>query len=316
MPGLAQRIPASFFAIVMGLGGLGQAWSAAGRTYPLLAPFGELLVVFAAMLWVLLAAGYIVKWASAPAVARAEWMHPVQCAFVASIPASLLLLLPALAPRLGMTGFPLFLLLACGQVVVTAAIFARWISGRPEPATVTPAWHLAAVAGHFFVAGAAAALGHKLTGWSFFGAGMAMWIIIDSVVLHRLATHEPLAPLSRPLIANEITPPAVALIVYIGLGDGEADAIALGLFGWALFLAVALVIIWRWLCEAPFGPGYWAYTLPAAALSVAAWQIAHATATEPARYFALALFVAANALIGFIAVRTVAALAQGRFVPR
>jgi len=109
---------------------------------------------------------------------------------------------------------------------------------------------------------------------------------------------------------------AVALIVYIGLGDGEADAIALGLFGWALFLAVALVIIWRWLCEAPFGPGYWAYTLPAAVLSVAAWQIAHATATEPARYFALALFVAANALIGFIAVRTVAALAQGRFVPR
>jgi len=108
----------------------------------------------------------------------------------------------------------------------------------------------------------------------------------------------------------------VAWLAMPDRGGGEADAIALGLFGWALFLAVALVIIWRWLCEAPFGPGYWAYTLPAAVLSVAAWQIAHATATEPARYFALALFVAANALIGFIAVRTVAALAQGRFVPR
>lgn len=316
MPLLAQRIPASFFAIVMGLGGLGQAWRAAGHSYPLLAPFGDLLVILAAMLWVLLASSYMVKWASAPAVALAEWRHPVQCAFVATIPASLLMLMPALAPRLGATGHLLIVLLACIQVVVTATIFARWITGRPEPATVTPAWHLAVVAGNLFIAGAAAAVGYKLTGWCFFGAGMALWIIIDSVVLHRLATHEPLAPPLRPLVATEIVPPAVAAIVYIGLGDGEADAIVLGLFGWGLYLAVALVIAWRWLCEAPFGEGYWAFTLPVAAVSIAAWQIAHATATQAALYFALALFVAANALIGFIAWRTVLALAQGRFVPR
>jgi tellurite resistance protein len=300
----------------MGLGGLGHAWRAAGRTYPVLAPFGELLVLFAAALWVLLASSYIAKWASAPEVARSEWRHPVQCAFVAIIPASLLLLLPALAPRLGLAGEILFLLAACVQVVVTAAIFARWLSGWPEPATVTPAWHLAAVAGHLFAAGAAAAYGYRLTGWCFFGAGMVTWIIVDSIVLHRLATHEPLLPALRPLIAVEIAPPAVALIMYMALGEGEADAIALGLYGWGLYLAVALAIVARWLCEAPFGPAYWAFTLPVAALSVAGWRIAHATAAQPALTLALALFVAANALIGFIAWRTVAALIRGSFIPR
>jgi len=75
---------------------------------------------------------------------------------------------------------------------------------------------------------------------------MVTWIFIDSIVLRRLETHEPLAPARRPLIAIEIAPPAVALMMY----------------------------------------------------------------------FALALFLAANALIGFIALRTVTALAQGSFLPR
>jgi hypothetical protein len=44
------RLPASLnafrqvFSIVVGLGGLGYAWRAAGRTYPVLAPLGEALV--------------------------------------------------------------------------------------------------------------------------------------------------------------------------------------------------------------------------------------------------------------------------------
>jgi len=65
LAGLAQRIPASFFAIVMGLGGLGTAWRAAARTYPVLAPAGEVLIIAAAAVWILLAAAYATKWASA-----------------------------------------------------------------------------------------------------------------------------------------------------------------------------------------------------------------------------------------------------------
>jgi tellurite resistance protein len=302
--------------MVMGIGGLGQAWRAAGHSYPVLAPVGETIVWLAASLWVLLAAGYLAKWASAPALARAEWEDPVQGAFVAIIPASLLLLMPALAPRMGMGAEALFLMMACAQVAVTAAICARWITAAPDGSVGVPAWQLAVVAGHLFTAGAAAALGYKLTGWCFFGAGVFAWIVIDAFALPRLATLGPLAPGMRPLIAVELVPPTAALIAYNALGEGEADAFALGLFGWALFVAVVLVITWRWLCKAPFGPSYWAFTLPAATLSAAAWRIAHATAAEPALQFALAMFVAANALIGVIAARSIRMLGRGTFLPR
>jgi tellurite resistance protein len=316
LAGLAQRIPASFFTMVMGLGGLGTAWRAAARTYPALAPVGDVLIIAAAAIWMLLAAAYAAKWASTAAAARAEWAHPVAGAFVALVPASLLLLLPALASWLGSAVTQvLFVLLAVAQFALAAAIVARWIGVQNEPAAVTPVWHLGVVAGHLFTAGAAAALGYKLTGWCFFGAGVIMWAIIDSIVLHRLATHEPLEPQLRPLIAIELAPPSVALIMYLALGEGEADAFALGLFGYALFIACVLTLLARRLCETPFGPSYWAFTLPAAALSTAAWSIAHASATNAATYFALALFVAANAVIGLIAARTITALSRGGFLP-
>lgn len=44
----------------MGLGGLGYAWRAAGRGFPVLVPFGEARVLLAAMPWVLLGWGLFV----------------------------------------------------------------------------------------------------------------------------------------------------------------------------------------------------------------------------------------------------------------
>ena len=312
---LARRMPVSFFPIVMGLGGLGLAWRAATRTHAGLAPIGDALVLAAALLWILLTASYIAKWVIAPGVARSEAAHPLSGAFVPLVPASLLLLLPALVPWLGAAGGALFIALVAAQIATTAVFLARCLGGRLEPAAITPAWHLAVVAGLLFSSGAAAALGFNLTAWCFFGAGALAWLAIDSLVLHRLATQGPLAPPMRPLLAIELAAPAVVLITYTALADGEADALALGLFGWTLFVAVMLSALARWLCEAPFGAEYWAFTFPAAALSIAAWRVAQATAADPALRFALVLFVVANAVIGFVAVRTLLALGRGRFLP-
>jgi len=282
---IVRRIPASFFPIVMGLGGLGQAWRAAARTHAGLAPVGDALVLAAVALWILLCASYAAKWIGAPELARSEAAHPVSGAFVPLAPASLLLLLPALVPWLGGAGDALFIVLAAVQIAATASFVARSLGGKLEASAITPAWHLAVVAGLLFSGGAAAALGYLL------------------------------APPMRPLLAIELAAPAVVLITYATLAGGEADALALGLFGWTLFVAVMLSVLVRWLCEAPFGAGYWAFTFPAAALSIAAWRIAQATASDPALRFALVLFVVANAVIGFVAARTLLALVRGRFLP-
>jgi tellurite resistance protein len=299
----------------MGIAGLGMAWIAAARPLGISARAGELMVGAAMLLWLALAACYASKWRQAPARARAEWQDPIQGSFVALVPASLLLMLPALAPGASIGAKILFPFLAAAQIAVSSALIARWISLKQDPDLVTPAWHLAVVIGLLFAAGAANSLGYKLTGWCFFGAGVVWWLLIESIVLPRLIQREPLPPALRAHIAIELAPPAMVVATYLALVDGEVDAIALGIFGYALFIALILAMLWRFLLKAPFEAGCWAYTFPFTALSVAAWRIALSNASDGAFIFAVALFVIANAIVLWIAVRSALALRRGAFIP-
>jgi tellurite resistance protein len=311
-----ERIPASFFSVVMGIAGLGLAWRAAGVQLRFAMPVGNAIVAAASLLWLALALCYAAKWLREPERARAEWKHAIQGAFVGLLPATLLLLLPAGASYLGVVAKVLFFVAAAAQSAIGAAIVARWFSETQDPDLATPAWHLAVVAGHLFAANAAASLGYKLTGWGFFGAGLISWLLIESVVFARLMRHEPLPPPLRPLIAIELAPPAVIAIAYLALVDGEVDAIALALLGYSLFVGAILLFLARYLTRAPFSSVYWAFTFPFAALSVASWRVAVSNATEAAFALALALFVIANIIVLWVAVRTVLALRGGTFMPR
>ncbi|MBI4292666.1 MAG: dicarboxylate transporter/tellurite-resistance protein TehA [Betaproteobacteria bacterium] len=310
-----ERIPASFFSMVMGIAGLGLAWRAAAVPLRVPIPVGNAIVAAASLLWLALALCYAAKWLREPARARAEWKHAIQGAFVGLLPATLLLLLPAGASYLGVTAKALFFIAAAAQSALGAAMVARWFSETQDPDLATPAWHLAVVAGHLFAANAAASLGYKLTGWGFFGAGVISWLLIESIVFARLMQREPLPPPLRPLIAIELAPPAVIVIAYLALVDGEVDAVALALLGYSLFVGAILLFLARYLTRAPFGPGYWAFTFPFAALSVAAWRVAVSNASEGAFALALVLFAVANVIVLWVAARTVLALRSGTFMP-
>ena len=299
----------------MGIAGLGLAWMAAARPLGITASGGEAIVWAASMLWLALTTCQTLKWLQARAIARAEWEHPILGSFVALVPASLLLMLPALAPGAGIAAKLLFVFLAAAQAAISAAIVARWIAISQEPGPSTPAWHLAVVAGQLFSASAANALGYKLTGWCFFGSGVVWWLLIESIVLPRLIQREPLPPLMRPQIAIELAPPAVVVVTYLALVDGEVDAIALGIFGYALFIALTLALLARFMLKAPFGPAYWAFTFPFTALSAAAWRVALSNATDGAFAVAAVLFVVANAIVLWVAVLSVLALRRGTFIP-
>ena len=299
----------------MGIAGLGLAWRAAGIPLRIGIRVGEVIVAMAALLWIALALCYAVKWLRAPERARAEWQHAIQGAFAALVPAALLLVLPASVPYLGVAAKVLFFAAAAAQAAVGAAFVARWLSETQDPDLATPAWHLAIVAGHLLAANAAASMGYKLTGWGFFGAGVLSWLLIEAIVLPRLIQREPLPPQLRTLIAIELAPPAVTAVAYLALVDGESDAIALALLGYALFVCLVLFFLARYLTRAPFGPAYWAFTFPAAALSVVGWQVAMSNASDGAFALAVALFVLANAVVLWIAARTVLALRGGTFLP-
>lgn len=61
MPSPKRVVPASLFGIVLGIAGLGGAWRLAAKQWILPAAIGETLFALAAIIWVLLLAGFVWK---------------------------------------------------------------------------------------------------------------------------------------------------------------------------------------------------------------------------------------------------------------
>lgn len=55
-------IPASFFGMVLGLAGLGNAWRAAHSVWGFDRTVGEIILLAASIVWALLAALFALKW--------------------------------------------------------------------------------------------------------------------------------------------------------------------------------------------------------------------------------------------------------------
>jgi tellurite resistance protein len=67
-----------------------------------------------------------------------------------------------------------------------------------------------------------------------------------------------------------------------------------------------------WIRQEPFTPSYWAFTFGATALATAPLRLIDRGETGPVAQLAPVLFVAANLLVGLIAIGTLWLLVRGR----
>ncbi|MCX7891651.1 MAG: hypothetical protein N2544_04680 [Burkholderiales bacterium] len=314
-PGLAARAPAGLYSIVMGLAGLGGAWLQAARFFGWPAGTGLVLVALAALAWVVVSGLLVAKIVAAPERFAAELAHPSHGAPYALAPATLCLLVPLLEAWAPALGRPVFFVGAFGAVAFGAWMVGRWIVAARELGGFTPTLHFPLVAGGLLGALAAGLLGMQALGVILFGAGLFAWVVGSSLSLHRLVAGEALPPPMRPLVAVELAPPAIAAVAWIVLAGDAPDPLAAALFGYGLFLVLVLASLARWFAAAPFGPAWWAFTFPAAAIANAALRFAVAGPDAGFAVLAIVLFAAANLVVAYVAARTVAALARGAFLP-
>ena len=154
----------------------------------------------------------------------------------------------------------------------------------------------------------------KELGLLFFGAGLLSWLTLESVVVHRLIL-KTLPVGLRASLGLHLAPPAVACVAYLAVTDGPPDRLAQILFGYALFQALVTLRLVPWLRRQPFSPAAWAYTFGVSALPLAALRLTERGLAGPSAALAVPLFVAANLVIGWIAVRTLALLLGSRRAP-
>lgn len=319
MSSASQRIPhipASFFGMVLGLGGLAVDWRVAHSVWGLPAGIGEALYAFAGIVWALVLLLYFTKWCVAAEEARAEAEHAVQCCFIGLGGVSTLVLAQGAIPYSHLIATILF---AIGALFTLA--FALWRTGKlwrggRDPGATTPVLYLPMVAGGFVAGNTAAQLGWADWGQLAFGMAFFSWLAIESVLLHRLYTAPTMPPAVRPTLGIQLAPPAVGASAYLAVGPGVVDVFANALLGYALLQALLLLRLARWIGEQRFSPAYWAFTFGATSLAGATLRLSHQSHGGALSVLAPIVFAGANILLLYVAFGTVKLLVQGRlFAP-
>jgi tellurite resistance protein len=308
-------VPASFFGIVLGVIALGSGWRVAADLWHLPRGIGEAILVAGVAIWGVLAAMYAAKWIRHRDAALAEAAHPIQCCFIGLVPVSTLLVSTAILPYSRAAAIVLFAVGAAGSVAFAVWRHGGLWKGGRDPSTTTPVLYLPAVAGTFLVATAAGALGWSAWGQPFLGAGLFAWLALESVILHRLLVADPLAVALRPTLGIQLAPPAVGLVAYLGVTEGDPGLMAQMLLGYALLQALIVLRLLPWIRQQPFAPSYWALTFGIGSLSLAAEHMAARGVTGPVAILAPLLFVAANLVIGSIAIGSIVQLARWKPFP-
>ncbi|MDP5238540.1 dicarboxylate transporter/tellurite-resistance protein TehA [Uliginosibacterium sp. 31-16] len=298
-----RSLPASFFGIVLGLAGLGQAWRVAHALWGLPILIGEALLGIAALVWAALLALYLVQALRQPERVRQEFSHPVQGGTPALLGVATLLIALAVLPWSHTVAI---CLTAAGiawhlgfSLWHTGAL---WQGGRDALDTV-PTLYLPTVAGNFTSAAALGGLGLAEWGWLFLGAGMFSWLALESLIIGRLWHASAVPVRQRPLLGIQFAPPVVCAMAWLMLAPGSTEHWILMLWGYGLFQLLLGLRLGRWLGEEPFAPSYWAYTFGIAATTVCCLKLAVA-GVAPARQLAIPIFVGANAFIAYLALRS------------
>lgn len=308
-------LPASFFGMVLGLAGLGQAWRMASKLWGLPEPIGEAVLLVATLVWLALLLSYLAQALRRPAVVANEFRHPVQGGTPALLAVSTLLIVLAVLPYSRAAAWVLAALGIGWHLAFSLwHTGAMWQGGR-DALDTAPTLYLPTVAGNFTSAAALGALGHADWGWLFLGAGMFSWIALESLIIQRLWQPKAMPAPQRPLLGIQFAPPVVCAMAWLILAPGSSDHWLLMLWGYGLFQLLLGIRLGAWLGEQPFAPSYWAYTFGIAAATVSGLKLA-LTGVPAAQALSIPIFIGANLFITHLALRTAYLFFTRRLLPK
>jgi tellurite resistance protein len=309
-------VPAAFFGMVLGLGGLAITWRAASLLWASVPrSVGEAIGLAAVLVWAVVMFLYALKWIVSRAQALTEAEHPVQCCFIGLAGVSTMLVAVIVLPYSATAAWIFY-----PSGAAFTLLFALWRTGKlwhgaRDATTTTAVLYLPTVAGSFMTAIGASALGHSDWGQLAFGAGFFSWLAIESVLLNRLLTAPEMAIPVRPSMGIQLAPPAVGCAAYLSVTTGVPDFLAHAMMGYAILQALLLLRLLPWIMRQPLAASYWGATFGATALATAALRMAARGDTGAVQMLAPILFVLANIVVGLIAIGTVYLLVRRKLVP-
>jgi tellurite resistance protein len=307
--------PPGLFASVMGIAGLGLAWRKAHEVIGVQQFIGEIILLVAAAVFVVVATLYGIKAIRGSAQFKSDMVHPVRANFVPAATIGILLLSTAVIPYNRIAGELLWIVGTAGHLFLAIRIIRRWMGEPYEINTVNASWFIPVV-GNIIVPISGMRLGYVETSWMLFSFGLIFWLLLFTIVLYRKLFHDPIPAKLMPTFAILVAPPAIGFVSYMALNGGQIDALARILYYVALLLAAIVVSLFPKLVKIPFGLPWWAYTFPMDALAIASLIYAGATRASGVEMVASVALALATMINIWVAYKTVRAIQAGHvFVP-
>ena len=306
------HLPLALFAAPMGVGGLGLAWREAQRGLGAPTSIGETLLLLATGVWLALAILHAVRIVRHPAALSGDLRHPIRAAFAGAVGIGLMIVAGAVAPYARDTARAMWLAAIVLQNLAALWVVRELIAAPRDAATLTPPL-LIPLVGNVVAPIVGVGLGFHDLSWMLFGIGALLWVVLQPLLIGRLATGPELPAKLEPTLAILLAPPAVGSLALWQL-TGDFGPGPLSLLGFAVMVAAVLVSRWRRIAAAPFTMAWWGLTFPLAAFTTAVMVAFrhHPVAGSGAAQWALLLVT--TAIVGLVAVRTARVAAGGHLL--
>ena len=308
-------IPPNFYAIAFGLVGLARVWHLAGNLYRLSAAIGDALFLVAALVSLLFFAALVIKLVLVPKTVLADLTDPAIGPFFSLLPITGMLLAVSLEPYAFAAARVLFLVFIVAMVLLGGWYTGQWIVTALDADKFGPAFFLPTVAGGLLGADCAASFGLTGLGWLSFGMGMLAWLMLGPIILTRLFFRPGLPAALIPTLAIVIVPSVIAGNAYFVLTNGRIDLLADVLAGYTVLMALVQVRLVPLYLKLKFSPGFWAFTFSYAATAAYTLRWIHLEPFAGAATLGYVVLAAITVFIGAIALRSLVALWQGKFLP-
>lgn len=309
------RVTANLFGIPLGLAGLAQCWTVAHAAGVVPGWTVDVAWVVTAATWAVLLASYLTSTAIHHRL-REEPSDPTYGPFTSAallVPTMLSVPLTAHSPTAGRALFAASLLLGVGY---GGWLTGQWITAGLRLDQLHPAYLLPTVATGLVSAAASADMGHDGLARLLFGYGALSWIALGPVLWARPFVAPPLPSGLVPTLAIHLAPPVVAGNAWFAINHHRADAVSVGLAGYAVLMALVQVRLIPVYARLRFGPSWWAFTFPCAAATAVAMRWVVAAHASHGSVWLTFLLVPITCGVTTLAVASSVAVAGGTFLPR
>lgn len=308
-----EHLPISFFAIVMGFGGLTIATQKLEQQFELAPLASSVLLSITAAIWILVFVSYLLKFLKYPEAVRAELNHPIRLSFFPTASIGLLLIAIATIPILQLTAQVVWWIGVVGQFALMLLILDRWFH-REHFRTEhnSPAWFIPVV-GNLLVPIAGVEFGQVEVSFFFFSIGLIFWLPLLAISLNRSFFFAPLPQRLLPTQFILIAPPAVAFIGWLKLKEGFDD-FSVMLYYFALFMTLMIISQFRRFAGLPFAMPWWAFSFPLAAITIASFAFHERLPLAHYSWIAISLYVSLALVMLLLVVKTISGLVRGTLV--